>query len=135
LSGKRGLSWLRWLLDSSPDIFGYLDYWNGEVGKRLELDTKRTRYSIWVAGPNFAVPTGIEPALNLIIAQFSSSSKNRCTWGIFPIHLLRKGGNIYTLQALLGHTILDVVKRYLAIAQTDIDSGHEEASPLKCGNY
>jgi hypothetical protein len=26
LSGKRGLSWLRWLLDSSPDIFGYLDY-------------------------------------------------------------------------------------------------------------
>ena len=37
----------------------------------------------------------------------------------------------YTFQALLGHTTLDVIKRFLAIAETDIDSDHEKASPVK----
>jgi hypothetical protein len=35
------------------------------------------------------------------------------------------------LQALLGHTTLDMVKRYFVIAQTDIDSDHEKESPFK----
>jgi len=47
------------------------------------------------------------------------------------IHLLRNGGNINTLQALLGHATLDMVKCFLAIAQTDIDSEHEKVSLAK----
>jgi len=49
---------------------------------------------------------------------------------IYAIQFLRNGGTIYTLQQILGHTTLDMAKRYLAIAQVDIDRDHLLASPI-----
>jgi integrase/recombinase XerD len=49
----------------------------------------------------------------------------------FAIHYLRNGGDIYTLQTILGHEDFEMCKRYLAIDRSDIISVHNYASPIE----
>jgi len=49
----------------------------------------------------------------------------------FAVNYLRNGGDPYSLQIMLGHSTMEMVKTYLNIAQADLQKNHLKASPIE----
>ncbi|HPR34134.1 MAG TPA: tyrosine-type recombinase/integrase [Anaerolineaceae bacterium] len=52
----------------------------------------------------------------------------------FAVCYLRNYPNIYALQQMLGHSSLDMVKRYLVLSESDLKNAHMHASPVENWN-
>lgn len=48
----------------------------------------------------------------------------------FATNFLRNGGTPLELQEMMGHTTLEMVRKYVKIAQVDLDKAHRRASPV-----
>jgi len=49
----------------------------------------------------------------------------------FAISYIRAGGDIFTLQMILGHSTLDMVRHYAQLANIDVTRAHLHASPVE----
>jgi integrase/recombinase XerD len=48
----------------------------------------------------------------------------------FAVHYLRKGGSVFHLQKVLGHSTLDMTRRYANLMTEDLQAVHERVSLL-----
>ncbi len=48
----------------------------------------------------------------------------------YAVRWLRNGGDVFSLQAVLGHSDLEVTKVYIHLAQVDIENKHRLVSPV-----
>lgn len=65
--------------------------------------------------------------------ELANLSESRCSphtfRHYFATQYLRLGGDIGTLQRILGHSRLDITERYLSLKRDDIQAAHERFSP------
>ncbi len=88
--------------------------------------------------PLFVGRTGIKFGTSGLRRMFERLKKRSGVQNIHPhrfrhtfaINYLRNGGDIFTLQRILGHSDLTMVKRYTAIANADVERAHRSASPV-----
>ncbi len=127
---------------------GQLFVRKGKGGKgRVVYVGKVTKKALWRYRAKQGKPKGSEP----LFLSTEEQAMNRDSLRHFLAHLgeragvddvhphrfrhtfatmfLRNGGNLLALQRLLGHSSLEMVRRYAKVAQTDLRDAHSTGSP------
>ena len=51
----------------------------------------------------------------------------------FAVNYLRRGGSVFHLQKVLGHSTLEMTRRYANLVTADLQAVHERVSLLSAG--
>ncbi len=57
-----------------------------------------------------------------------------CRHTTFAINYLMNGGDVFSLQEILGHTSLEMVRNYLSLTSSQVRAQHYRLSPMDCMN-
>jgi integrase len=93
----------------------------------------------WKDAPLFCNETGQPYSVNSWGNRLRKFSLRKLGIQISPYDLrhchallfLRNNGNIFALQKEMGHSDLEMTKRYLALSDEDVRKAHTEANPLR----
>lgn len=55
-----------------------------------------------------------------------------CLRHTFAVNYVRNGGDVFRLQRILGHSTLDMTRRYVDLQTADLQAVHEKLSVLNC---
>lgn len=93
-------------------------YWNEEIPIFCTCEGKKMLVNGWCKRIN---KYGSKLGVNMYPYQFRH---------VFALEFLRNGGNSFALQKMMGHADLNMTKRYIFLANTDIKEQHKTASPV-----
>ena len=111
----------------------------GGKARRALASYLRVRADVGDAAPLFATVTGgrlSHAGLRDIVrrraskAGISPAPTLHSFRRAFAIACLRNGVDVYSLQRLMGHADLSVLRRYLAQTQEDLRRAHQRAGPV-----
>ena len=66
-----------------------------------------------------------------LAAEQSSDRLGRAFHYTFALHYLRKGGSVFHLQKVLGHSPLEMTRRYANLMTEDLQAVHEQVPLLQ----
>ena len=97
----------------------------------------RVRPKDWEVSPVFCSSSGDSLSVNSwghIVREYSKKIGATVTpyhlRHCFALSFLRNGGNVFSLQKLLGHSTLAMTQKYLALSMEDLKKAHAAASPV-----
>lgn len=146
-SGARAREFLGMNVNDVDFISGAIDIRKGKGGKsRTVFIGKKSRKALraymrlrtdndpalWVTkyGGRLAIPSLrqilVRRAMLANVPIYSAHDFRRS----FALNMLRAGVDVFSLQKILGHNTLDVLKKYLAQTTEDVQLAHSKGSPV-----